>query len=174
MAPRPAVAVLGLGSSLGDREAALRFAVRALDADPRTTVLATSRVYRTRPVGAARGHFLNGAVRVETLHGAQQLLALCKGVEVRAGRRPAVRWGERVLDVDILLFAGLQQDDAVLTLPHPGLLQRRFALLPAQEVAPMLRVPGDGRTLAEIPLPPGASPSVVGRLPGHPAPLAGW
>lgn len=173
MGPRPRVAVLGLGSSLGDREAALRFAVRALDADIGTIVEASSRVYRTRPVGAARGHFLNGAVRVSTRHAAEDLLALCKRIEVRAGRRPSVRWGDRVLDIDILVFEGCQQADASLTLPHPGLLHRRFALLPAQEVAPRLRVPGDGRMLAEIPLPAGASPSVAGRLPGRPAPLAG-
>lgn len=173
MVARPTEAVLGLGSSLGDREAALRLAVRALDADPLTRVVASSRLYRTQPVGAAGGHFVNGAVKVSTHHSARGLLALCKRVEAVAGRRPSIRWGDRVLDVDILVFGTRLRRGRALVLPHPGLLERRFALVPAQEVAPDLVVPGDGRPLSEIPVPSGASPSVVGRLPGHPAPLAG-
>lgn len=170
--PRPVHAVLGLGSSLGDRAAALRLVVAALRADPLTELVAVSRVYCTRPVGPAGGPFWNAAVRVATRHSPRGLLAWCKRIEARAGRRPAVRWGDRALDVDILLFGRQQRRGPRLTLPHPGLLERRFALLPAQEVAGDLLAPNDGRCLAEIPLPPGSQPSVVGRLPGPAAPLA--
>ena len=153
-------AVLGLGSSLGDRRAALRFAVAALGADPQVRALRASRVYRTRPVGAARGRFENAAGYLETCHSPRGLLARCKAIERRAGRRPSVRWGDRRLDVDVLLFGSVVRSGPGLALPHPGLLGRRFALLPAVEVAGHLRHPVAGCRLGECPVPPGPPPGV--------------
>ncbi len=165
MGPRPHVAVIGLGSSLGDRRAALQLAVQALDALPGTRVTATSRIYLTRPMGAARGVFLNAAVRVSTRCSARGLLAACKAIEWRLGRRPAVPWGDRAIDLDLLLFDDRVRPGPGLTLPHPGLPSRRFALLPAQEVAADLWHPLLGLPLGALAVPPGSPPRIVGVLP---------
>jgi len=162
----PARAVVGLGSSLGDRGAVLALAVAALAALPGTRLLASSRTWRTRAEGPAQGWFLNGAVLLETTLSPRGLLGALQGLERRLGRQPAARWHDRLLDLDILVYAGVRRRGARLTLPHPRLVARRFALAPAREVAPGLRVPGDGRTLGEIPDPPGLAPIPVGVLPG--------
>ena len=143
-------AVIGLGSSLGDRERALRTAVQALDVCSGVEVRAVGRIWRTAPIGAAAGSFLNSAVAVRTSRSPRGLLAVCKGIETRLGRRPSARWADRALDLDLLLYGGRVRSGVGLTLPHPRLLSRPFALLPAAEVAPLMIHPLDGRTLAEI------------------------
>jgi 7,8-dihydro-6-hydroxymethylpterin-pyrophosphokinase len=75
---------------------------------------------------------------------------LAKALELAAGRRRGVRFGPRPLDVDLLLYGDLQWDVPELTLPHPRLRERRFMLEPLAEIAPGLRVPPDGRTVAEL------------------------
>ena len=97
-------ALIGLGSSMGDRSAALSLAVRLLDADPDTQVVSTSTTWKNKPMGAARGWFLNGAVTVSTRHSARGLLQLCKGIEAKIGRRRSQVWGDRCIDIDLLLF----------------------------------------------------------------------
>lgn len=158
--------VIGVGASLGARRAALALAVQALDADGQTAVRAVSRVYASAPLGPARHGFLNLAVRVETSHAPRGLLALCKRIEARLGRRPSARWADRVVDLDLLVVDGVRRRGAALVLPHPGLRVRSFALAPAAEVAPWMRLPGDGRRLADIPLPAGPCARPVGALTG--------
>lgn len=157
-------AVIGLGSSLGGREDTLRLAVQALDAAEGVEVSRVARLYRTQPMGAATRWFLNSAVRVRTRRSPRGLLDLCKSIERRLGRRPSARWSDRALDLDILLFGGHVRRGAGLTLPHPGLLERSFALVPALEVAPDLVHPIRGCRLDRIPLPAGPAPAVCGTL----------
>lgn len=168
--------VLGLGSSLGDREGALRLAVQALDAAPGVRVTAVSRLYRTLPVGPAAGWFLNGAARVSTTRSPRGLLALCKEIEARLGRRPTARWSDRAIDIDILVFGGLVRHGAALTVPHPRLHERAFALGPAVEVGADLLHPVLGLPLGRLPTPPGpppvpcgtlSSPTLASRPPAH-------
>jgi transaldolase len=137
---------------LGDTEGALALAVRLLDADPQIAVVRTSAVVRSPPMGAAKGVFSNGAVRVRTSHSPRGLLACCKMIEARIGRRPAARWADRLIDLDLLLFDQVVRRGAALQLPHPGLIQRGFALGPAAEVAGDCVHPLDGRALGEIPV----------------------
>ena len=158
--------VIGIGASLGDRRGALALAVQALDADGSTTVRRVSRVYSSAPLGPARHAFLNLAVLVETDHAPRGLLALCKRIEGRLGRRLSARWADRVIDLDLLVVDGVRRRGAALTLPHAGLLGRHFALAPAAEVAPWMRLPGDGRVLADLPLPPAPHATPVGALIG--------
>jgi len=137
-------ALIGLGSSLGDRPRALELAVRMLEADAHTRVVATSRTWLNPPMGVARGAFLNGAVRVETEHSPRGLLALCKDIEKRVGRRVSERWFDRVVDLDLLLMGRVIRRGAALRLPHPHMLQRPFVMTPCLEVAsdffhPLLR-----------------------------------
>lgn len=159
------LAVVGLGSSMGDRARTLRLAVRALDALPGVDVVATSPIYRSRPLGPARGHFLNAAVAVRTRRAPRDLLAALKALEVRLGRRPSARWSDRVIDLDLLLFGGLVRRGRGLRLPHPGLTERGFALQPAVDVAPDAVHPVRGCALRDLPMPADPGLRRVGLLP---------
>jgi 2-amino-4-hydroxy-6-hydroxymethyldihydropteridine diphosphokinase len=145
-------AYLGLGANLGDPRAQLAAAVRALSAHDRVRVVAVSSLYRTAPVGGrAQPDYYNAAVVLETGLDARALAALGQELERQAGRaRTHERDAPRTLDVDLLLFGGERIADADLTVPHPRLAERAFALLPLAEVAPDARHPGSGRTVAEL------------------------
>jgi 2-amino-4-hydroxy-6-hydroxymethyldihydropteridine diphosphokinase len=129
------LAYVSLGANLGERAAALRGACAALAALPGTTLRASSRVYETAPQDLAdQPAFLNQVVALETALGPAELLAAARRIEDEAGRARDVRFGPRTLDVDILLFQGVESDDPELTLPHPRLWQRAFVLVPLAEV----------------------------------------
>lgn len=145
-------AVIGLGSSLGDRRRHLQLATRLLHSSPNISPLRGSRLWVTQPVGGvAKGWFLNAAICVETTFSVQQLLGYCKWVEVRTGRQAAVRWADRVVDLDILMFGEDHIVEAGLVVPHPRMLERNFALGPAQEVAGEMRHPIEGVSLQQLP-----------------------
>ena len=142
--------VVGLGSSLGARRRFVRLGVAALAADPRCQVVVASPLYASPPVGAARCFFINAAARVRWRGDATSLMAACLAIEARAGRRRGVRFGDRTLDLDLLWSPGLTLDipgPPRVILPHPRLVERRFALLPLLDVAPGARDPRDGRPL---------------------------
>ena len=143
-------ALIGLGSSIGDRARWLQLAVRMLDADPATEVIACSKTWSNQPIGAALGRFLNAAVRVRTHRSARGLLSLCQQVEDRVGRRRARRWGDRTVDVDILLYGRMNRRGRDLSVPHPQMLNRPFVLIPAAEVASTMVHPVAGQTLAQL------------------------
>lgn len=129
---------LGLGSNLGDREANLAAARKALD-EGGAHILAASQVRETAPFGVPdQPHFLNQAVEVDWSEGPFELLELAKAIERRLGRTPSYRWGPRLIDVDILIFGDIVLDTPELSIPHQGLGQRRFVLEPLDEVAPEL------------------------------------
>jgi 2-amino-4-hydroxy-6-hydroxymethyldihydropteridine diphosphokinase len=142
--------LLGLGGNLGDVQFA--FAVAAEAVSRRFRVLTCSSLWRTAPVGPPQPDFLNAALLVEVDVDALRLLAFCDSLETAAGRRRAVglRHGPRTLDLDLLLARGLVMESPALTLPHPRLAGRRFALLPATEVAPEWDHPRLHRPLAEL------------------------
>ena len=159
-------ALIGLGSSLGDRHGTLSLAVKMLDADPLTEVMATSTAWLNPPMGAAGGWFLNGAVRVKTSHSARGLLSLCQAIEVRLGRVKTCRWGDRAIDLDVLLFGDMIRRGQGLCLPHPGMAKRSFVMTPATEIAPEMWHPVLKRRLSAIE-PEGAHGLIAhGRLPG--------
>jgi len=141
---------LGLGSNEGDREANLGAATRELAAHG-VDVDAASSVYETEPVGEITDQpdFLNAAARVRTELGPEELLDVCKAIEVEHGRMfGAPRYGPRPLDVDLLLLGGLELTSERLTLPHPDLVRRRFVLVPLLELDPELELP-DGTRLVD-------------------------
>jgi len=138
-------AFVGIGSNLGDREENLRRAVELLSEEDGIEVTAVSEIRETEPVGPVKqGPFLNGAVRVETDLGAQELLERLLAVEQRLGRVRTQRWGPRTIDLDLLLYDDLYVDEPGLTVPHPRLHERRFALEPLADLAPNLEIPGKG------------------------------
>ncbi len=129
---------LGVGSSLGDRVAHLAVAIRRLNAMPGIRVVRVSRLYRTPPMrgGTARGWFLNAVAKIETELTAEALLQICRKLEEDAGRRRARFWGDRPLDLDILLVDEQVIETETLRVPHPGIAQRPFVHRPLAEVWP--------------------------------------
>ena len=125
-------AIVALGSNLGDREHYLRLAIGRLG-----EIEAMSQVYETDPMGPeGQGAYLNMVVVVRTWLDPYGFIRRCQQVEAAALRQRVVRWGARTLDVDLLFYDDVTIDDPELTLPHPGIGERRFVLAPLAEVAP--------------------------------------
>jgi 2-amino-4-hydroxy-6-hydroxymethyldihydropteridine diphosphokinase len=131
-------ALLGLGSNLGDRRAALTAAIASLEG-----VTAVSPLYETDPMGGpgGQGAYLNLVVVIDTDLTPRQLLGVCHRLETAADRVRLERWGPRTLDVDILWVDGVTVDEPDLQVPHPRLYERRFVLAPLIDVAPDLVTP---------------------------------
>ncbi|HPB44330.1 MAG: 2-amino-4-hydroxy-6-hydroxymethyldihydropteridine diphosphokinase [Microthrixaceae bacterium] len=127
--------ILALGSNLGDRRAYLSDAIASLP-----DLVAVSNVYETEPVGGPlrQGPYLNMVAVLDTDLSPKDLLGLCHRLEAAAYRVREEHWGPRTLDVDIIWVDGVEMDDPNLTLPHPRWKDRRFVLVPMQEVAPDL------------------------------------
>lgn len=132
-------ALLLLGANLGDRAAALRRAVAGLNSLEGSRVTKVSRLYETAPVGPSDEPYLNQAVELVTERSAMGLLIEAKRLEAVAGRRPGVRWGARVLDVDLVSLEKERVRTAWLTVPHPAMAGRPFAAAPLGDVDPAWR-----------------------------------
>ena len=138
-------AYVGLGSNLGDREGVIGDAVSALGSHPDIEVLQVSSLRETEPWGPVeQPPFLNGAAAVETSLEPRALLDVLLEVERRLGRVRDERWGPRTIDLDLLLYGDTVVDEPGLTVPHPRLRERAFALEPLLELDPDLVVPGQG------------------------------
>lgn len=144
------LAYLLLGSNLGDRAARLAQARHDL-AHTAGRVTAASALYETAAWGLEdQPAFLNQVLAIETDLDAPTLLAACLAAEQQQHRERLVRWAARTLDVDILLFGQEILNTPTLTVPHPALPARRFALVPLAELAPQLVHPQLHRTIAEL------------------------
>jgi 2-amino-4-hydroxy-6-hydroxymethyldihydropteridine diphosphokinase len=144
------IGYLGLGSNVGDRVAHLRAARDGL-AGHGVAVLRASSVYETEPQGEVleQPDFLNACVEVETELGPEELLDVCKVVEVEVGRMMGgPRHGPRTIDVDLLLLDDVEHESDRLRVPHRDVLARRFVLEPLLELDPELALP-DGTRLAD-------------------------
>lgn len=134
-------AVLGLGSNLGDKAANVEQAMAMLCDSGDVRVVSRSRLYRTAPWGVLdQDWFVNACIGVETGLPPRELLARCQEVETRMGRVRRRHWGERVIDVDILLYRDLVIAEPDLVVPHPRITERGFVLVPLADVAPDARV----------------------------------
>jgi len=141
--------ILALGSNLGDRAAALRGALAALPPDVRVTRL--SPVYETAPQYVAdQPAFLNMAAAAETELSPEALIARLKAVETVLGRQPSVRFGPRLIDLDILYYGDRILATEPLEIPHPRLAERSFVLEPLAVIAGDWRDPRDGRSVREM------------------------
>ncbi len=129
------VAYVALGSNLGDRDAALSRARKALSEINGVRILRATEIEETEPIGSVRqGKFLNQMVAISTELSPRALLAALHRIERAAGRVRTVRWGPRTLDMDIVLIEGVEVSDDALTVPHPELPNRDFWLRQLDEL----------------------------------------
>jgi len=133
---------IGLGSNLQDPASQIEQAFQALDQLPQTRLLKHSRLYSSKPLGPQdQPDFVNAVCLVETELDPQTLLAALQEIERNQGRIKKRHWGERNIDLDILLYADQKLQTQTLTIPHPEIAQRDFVLLPLAEITPGLLIP---------------------------------
>jgi 2-amino-4-hydroxy-6-hydroxymethyldihydropteridine diphosphokinase len=140
---------LALGSNLGNRSANLGNTISSLP--PEVDVLRQSPVYETPPWGyQEQPAFLNMVVEAQTDLPPVDLLVYLKGLEVQLGRLPTFNYGPRLIDIDILLYAGQIFSSPELMIPHPRMSERAFVLVPLADLAPDLHHPVTGMTVSEM------------------------
>ena len=143
--PNAICAYIGLGSNLDDPIAQVERAIAALETLPQSRLSARSCLYRSPPMGPAdQPDYVNAVVELETTLAPLALLEALHGIEQAQGRVRTRHWGERVIDLDLLLYADLHLDSDALQLPHPGLATRAFVLRPLAELVPGAQIPGQG------------------------------
>lgn len=129
-------AYVALGANLGDAQGTVRAAMDEVARLPQTQLVAASSLYRTAPVDSSGPDYINAVMAVDTGLTAAELLQAMQQIELQAGRERPYRNAPRTLDLDLLMYGELVQEDAALTLPHPRMFQRAFVLVPLHEIAP--------------------------------------
>jgi 2-amino-4-hydroxy-6-hydroxymethyldihydropteridine diphosphokinase len=139
-------AYIGVGSNLDGPREHVAQGLSELGALEKTKLIAVSKFYRTAPVGPQdQPHYVNAVAGLLTQQNALELLLSLKSLEKKLGRdEPVVRWGPRVIDFDLLALGSERIDSETLKVPHPGIPQRAFVLVPWSEVAPHFSIPGMG------------------------------
>jgi len=140
-------AYVALGSNLDDPRLQVERAMQELAGLPRTRCVLRSSLYRSRPLGPVQQpDFINAVAGLLTELDPAALLAQLQQLEAKLGReRPVVRWGPRRIDLDLLVHGTDTISQPGLEVPHPGIAERAFVLVPLAEIAPDLEVPGVGR-----------------------------
>ena len=147
-----AVLALGLGTNLGNRLGNLRQAARAIEEDI-GPILRASEVFETEPWGVTdQPHFLNACLclDIDGESDPEALLASLKAIERRMGRKETIRWGARLIDIDILLIGNRIYESPALRIPHLHLSERSFVLTPLIQILPGWSHPLTGKSLEEM------------------------
>lgn len=148
--PAGIIAYISLGSNLGNKAVNINKALTALACTPQVRVNRVAPYYSTEPIGYTnQDWFVNTAAELETLLSPHQLLFLLQNIEDRLGRVRTVRWGPRVIDLDLLLYDSMIINTGELTIPHPRMHERAFVMVPLAVLAPELELPGRGK-VAEL------------------------
>lgn len=135
------VAYLGIGGNIGDTKANIERTIELLKENSEIKVTQVSSYYETEPVGYTdQDWFLNIVAEIETTLEPFDLLKYCQHIENELKRERLIRWGPRTIDVDILLYEDFISDDEVLTVPHPRMTERAFAMIPLYEINKDLKI----------------------------------
>ena len=128
--------ILGLGSNLGDRRQNIQQALELMESCGKINVQQSSHLYETSPFGVIhQPDFLNLVVSVETTLSPEDLLKECLAIEQLLGRVRTARWGPRTIDIDLLCYHNIARCSPELVLPHPGVPERSFVLIPLSDIA---------------------------------------
>lgn len=143
---------IAIGSNLGDRKANHLEAIRRIGELPHTRVVKQSSFYESEPHGDATQWFVNSVIELQTDLSPEELLRKLMAIEEELGRKrvKGKKWGNRVIDLDILFYEGLVINKRNLKLPHPEIPNRKFVLLPLSELAPTFRHPQLHKTVVEL------------------------
>ncbi len=152
------IAYIGIGSNKGDRRNFLESAVDKINFDRFCKIDTVSPIYETKPIGYKdQGNFLNAVIKLKTDYSPSGLFECLKHTENELGRNKTFKWGPREIDLDILLYNDLIYTDKNITIPHIGILERDFVLIPLCDINPELVHPTLGIKISEINLPDSGS-----------------
>jgi 2-amino-4-hydroxy-6-hydroxymethyldihydropteridine diphosphokinase len=151
MTARTVAAYIGIGSNLGDARTNVERAMDGLNKLPGTRLSAQSSLFRTAPVDADGDDYINAVARVDTQLPAPELLRALQALEQAFGRERPYPNAPRTLDLDILLYGQQTISSDSLTIPHPRLALRAFALIPLLQIDPLIAIPGKGPAHSFVP-----------------------
>lgn len=144
-------AYIGIGSNIGNKIENCKKAIELFKKNPQIKVTKISDFYETEPVGYKEQEwFVNCAVEIETDLNPQELLLLCQTIESELGRERKIKYGPRIIDLDILLYNNDIIDKTELKIPHPEMHKRRFVLEPLSDIAPDAVHPALKKTIVEL------------------------
>lgn len=144
-------AYLGLGSNKGERISFIETAITEIAGIEKTKLIRTSSVYETEPWGIkGQGDYLNSAAEIRTDLSAEELLRALKGIESRIGRTVTAKWSEREIDIDLLFYGNDVLNNKTIHVPHAEIENRKFVLIPMNELAPDLIHPVLNRSISEL------------------------
>lgn len=136
---------IGLGSNIEQPALQIKNAIVALAELPETRVTSDSGYFKSKPMGPKdQPDYVNAVAEIVTAMTAIELLKHCQAIELQQGRTRSRHWGERSIDLDILLYADEQIEIDELTVPHPGVCLRDFVYMPLLKLNPGINVPGKG------------------------------
>lgn len=145
------ICYLGFGSNLGERLLNLGRAEEYLRQNPQITIIGKSSIQETKPWGnELQPDFLNYVIQIETDLNAKALLEVILEIEQKLGRTREIKWGPRLIDIDILFYGQEIIRDDYLTIPHPYLLQREFIMAALLEIAPNWIHPEYGKSIRAL------------------------
>lgn len=129
------IAYIGIGTNLGDKLANINEAINNLKTEEKILSITLSSLYETEPVGYTdQPEFINGVLKIETKYCLQELFLLLKSIEKKMGRVKTIKYGPRIIDLDILFYGNTIYTDLDITVPHPHLHKRAFVLYPLSEL----------------------------------------
>lgn len=142
---------IGIGSNVGDKKGNFLEALSRLAKLPDTKIVKESSLYESEPLGDSKEWYVNGAIEIETKFKPDVLLQKFKNIERAMGRKKVKkRWGDRIIDLDILLYDALVINKKSVKIPHPEMANRKFVLVPLSEIAPQVIHPELGVTISEL------------------------
>lgn len=141
---------IALGSNLGRPIENIKKAYKLLDSNKIKIVKASS-FYQTEPYGVKeQSDFINTVIIAETVLDLKDLFSLLKKIEKEMGREKAIRYGPRLIDIDIIFYNDLIYQDSTLTIPHPKMAERSFVLYPLAEIEPQMINPLLNKTISQL------------------------
>ena len=144
-------AFIGFGGNIGDTRQLITDAIVCLALRSELQILAKSCFYQSAPVDATGNDYINAVIEIETELTPYGLLHVCQAIELEFGRERPYSNAPRTLDLDILSFEGVTQNETELMLPHPRMIERSFVLLPLLEIAPNFFLPDLGELKTYLP-----------------------